>query len=85
MPRTSKLMLEFSAKVESQGRRGRGDRRTAAVDVNRRSMDNKRRLLVLYATDTGNAQDVAERIVRKANVAIVQLFLHSTFSYELVF
>ncbi|KAL3677409.1 hypothetical protein R1sor_027357 [Riccia sorocarpa] len=45
-------------------------------------MDNRRRLLVLYATDTGNAQDVAERIVREGERRHYAPILHSTSSYE---
>ncbi|KAL2609095.1 hypothetical protein R1flu_027668 [Riccia fluitans] len=63
--------------------RVRGHRGTSAVNnVNVRSMDNKRRLLVLYATDTGNAQDVAERIVREGERRHFATALHSTSSYE---
>ncbi|CAM6086168.1 unnamed protein product [Calypogeia fissa] len=45
-------------------------------------MDNKRKLLILYATETGNAQDVAERIAREATRRHYRPVLQSTESYE---
>lgn len=45
-------------------------------------MENKRKLLVLYATETGNAQDVAERIAREAERRYYAPVLQSTASYE---
>ncbi|BBN18381.1 hypothetical protein MPTK1_8g02140 [Marchantia polymorpha subsp. ruderalis] len=46
------------------------------------AMENKRKLLVLYATETGNAQDVAERIAREAERRYYAPVLQSTASYE---
>ena len=44
-----------------------------------------REILILYATETGNALDVAEQIVREARRRLFSVRLYSVDAYPLVF